>query len=127
MDLRLQDIITKSLHDNSPLQTVLVALANEVFSGKLIPNYDEFDAVVTDVLERVFSDKKCFSWVMKHFEGEIIDLLHQEKVQKSIENKNQIKIADIKVPKNFLDYRSFEYPPVNETIFQIEQEQCVLI
>lgn len=101
-----------------------MALANEVFSTKLIPNYDEFDALVSDVLRQAFSNKKCFSWVMKHFEGEIIEVSHQEKVQESIARMHEIKIGDIKAPTNFVDYRKFKYPPVNENIFQ-KCQQCI--
>lgn len=113
----MQDVIRGSLRKNIPLQTVLVALANQVFYGNPIPDYDGFDKLVTDVLRQAFPNEKCFSWVLKNLENEIVEVAQEEKVQESIARVHLIKIGDIKVPKKLAEYKNFNYSKVNDKFF----------
>lgn len=105
----MQADIENTHQDSVAFKNVLLALAHEVFSNKAIPNYDKFNAMVTDVLAKSFSDVKCFSWT--HSDPD------RQKIAESMARLN-VDISGLPIPKKIVAYARFSYPRVNETYFE---------
>lgn len=125
INFHLQELIENTLKKNRPLRHVILAFAKEIFLGKPIPVYDEFNEFLTKVFQRYFPDKKCFSWIAKRLEDDTITVLDRATIENSIERANT-DISDIEIPLDFLQYEFFDYPIVNETYFNRQCDFCLV-
>lgn len=90
------------------VKNVLLALADEAFSSRPMPKYDQFNDLVTAVLASSFPGKKCFSWT--HSDPD------KQKIAASMARLN-VDISDLQIPKKFAAYFHFPYPTINEKRF----------
>lgn len=113
IDFRLQETIEQKLRTNAILKNVLLAFAEEVFSGKETPDYDGLDKLVTDNLAQYYADQTCFSWISHRQDA---NCSIRKRIKESIKRANT-KIGDLVIPTNFSEYDNFHYPDVDEGFF----------